>query len=104
MTMLTGGIDLSVGTVATMSAFIVATQTPVHGPWVAMMIAGAVWETLAWRAIYPAALTCGQEAFRTATPFGGRSRDRVGDRRDYAATAITRTRVPSKSSPSRHMA
>ena len=26
MTMLTGGIDLSVGTVATMSAFIVATQ------------------------------------------------------------------------------
>lgn len=39
MTMLTGGIDLSVSTVATMSAFIVATQTPVHGPWVAMMIA-----------------------------------------------------------------
>ena len=39
MTMLTGGIDLSVSTVATMSAFIVATQSPVHGPWVAMMIA-----------------------------------------------------------------
>ena len=39
MTMLTGGIDLSVSTSATMAAFIVATQTPVHGPWVAMMIA-----------------------------------------------------------------
>lgn len=39
MTMLTGGIDLSVSTVATMAAFIVATQTPVHGPWVAMLIA-----------------------------------------------------------------
>ncbi|MBN9023029.1 MAG: ABC transporter permease [Rhizobiales bacterium] len=39
MTMLTGGIDLSVSTSATMAAFIVATQTPVHGPWVAMLIA-----------------------------------------------------------------
>jgi ribose transport system permease protein len=39
MTMLTGGIDLSVSTVATMAAFIVATQTPVHGPWIAMLIA-----------------------------------------------------------------
>jgi ribose transport system permease protein len=39
MTMLTGGIDLSVSTSATMAAFIVATQTPVHGPWIAMLIA-----------------------------------------------------------------
>lgn len=39
LTMLTGGIDLSVATVATMSAFIVATQTPIHGPGVAMLIA-----------------------------------------------------------------
>ncbi len=39
MTMLTGGIDLSVSTSATMAAFIVATQTPVHGPWLAMLIA-----------------------------------------------------------------
>jgi len=39
MTMLTGGIDLSVGTIATMAAFIVATQTPIHGPAVAIMIA-----------------------------------------------------------------
>ena len=39
LTMLTGGIDLSVATVATMSAFIVATQTPIHGPAVAMLIA-----------------------------------------------------------------
>ena len=39
LTMLTGGIDLSAGTAATISAFVVATQTPVHGPWVAMLIA-----------------------------------------------------------------
>lgn len=39
MTMLTGGIDLSVGTVATMSAFIVATQTPLHGPAIAILVA-----------------------------------------------------------------
>jgi len=36
--MLTGGIDLSVGTVATMSAFIVATQVTEHGPAVAVLI------------------------------------------------------------------
>ena len=32
MTMLTGGIDLSVGTVATMAAFIMATQVVDHDP------------------------------------------------------------------------
>ena len=36
MTMLTGGIDLSVGTIATMAAFIVATQSPMHGPAIAV--------------------------------------------------------------------
>jgi ribose transport system permease protein len=35
LTMLTGGIDLSAGTAATVSAFVVATQTPIHGPWIA---------------------------------------------------------------------
>ncbi len=39
MTMLTGGIDLSVGTVATMSAFIMATQVVNHDPAVAILIA-----------------------------------------------------------------
>ena len=39
MTMLTGGIDLSVGTVATMSAFIMATQVVNHDPSVAILIA-----------------------------------------------------------------
>ena len=39
MTMLTGGIDLSVGTVATMSAFIMVTQAVVHDPAVAIVIA-----------------------------------------------------------------
>jgi ribose transport system permease protein len=38
MTMLTGGIDLSVGTVATMSAFIMATQATSHDPAVAILI------------------------------------------------------------------
>ena len=38
MTMLTGGIDLSVGTVATMSAFIMATQVVNHDPAVASLI------------------------------------------------------------------
>lgn len=38
MTMLTGGIDLSVGVVATMSAFIMATQVPEHGPAIAILI------------------------------------------------------------------
>jgi len=37
--------------------------------WWRSSIAGAVWETLAWRAIYRSALTCGQETFRAATPF-----------------------------------
>lgn len=39
MTMLTGGIDLSVGTVATMSAFFMATQVVHHDPAVAILIA-----------------------------------------------------------------
>jgi ribose transport system permease protein len=39
MTMLTGGIDLSVSTVATMAAFITATQAVSHGPQAAMLIA-----------------------------------------------------------------
>jgi ribose transport system permease protein len=39
MTMLTGGIDLSVATVASMSAYIVFTQTPGQGPWIAIAIA-----------------------------------------------------------------
>jgi ribose transport system permease protein len=38
LTMLTGGIDLSAGTVATMSAFIMATQVTVHDPAVAILI------------------------------------------------------------------
>ena len=38
MTMLTGGIDLSVGTVATMAAFIMATQAVEHAPAVAILI------------------------------------------------------------------
>jgi ribose transport system permease protein len=38
MTMLTGGIDLSVGAVATMAAFILATQMPFHDPAVAILI------------------------------------------------------------------
>ena len=37
--MLTGGIDLSVGTVATMAAFIMATQVVDHDPAVAILIA-----------------------------------------------------------------
>ena len=39
LTMLTGGIDLSVGIVATISAFVMATQVPVHGPAIAIAIA-----------------------------------------------------------------
>jgi ribose transport system permease protein len=39
MTMLTGGIDLSVSTVATMAAFIVSTQSIEHGPLVGTAIA-----------------------------------------------------------------
>jgi ribose transport system permease protein len=38
LTMLTGGIDLSVGTIATMAAFIVATQVGLHGTPVAILI------------------------------------------------------------------
>ena len=38
LTMLTGGIDLSVGTVATMAAFIMATQVAQHDPAVAILI------------------------------------------------------------------
>jgi ribose transport system permease protein len=39
MTMLTGGIDLSVSTVATMAAFITATQAAIHDPASAMLLA-----------------------------------------------------------------
>lgn len=39
LTMITGGIDLSVATVATMAAFILATQTPLHGPEIAIVLA-----------------------------------------------------------------
>ncbi len=39
MTMLTGGIDLSAGTAATVSAFVVATQTPLLGPGAAIAVA-----------------------------------------------------------------
>ena len=39
LAMLTGGIDLSVGTIASMAAFIMATQTPRQGPLVAILIA-----------------------------------------------------------------
>jgi ribose transport system permease protein len=38
LTMLTGGIDLSVGTVATMSAFVMATQVTAHDPATAILI------------------------------------------------------------------
>ena len=38
LTMLTGGIDLSAGTVATMSAFIMATQVTTHDPATAILI------------------------------------------------------------------
>jgi ribose transport system permease protein len=39
MTMLTGGIDLSVGIVATMSAFVMATQVTTQDPSVALLVA-----------------------------------------------------------------
>jgi ribose transport system permease protein len=39
MTMLTGGIDMSAGAVATISAFVVATQTPMLGPGGAIIVA-----------------------------------------------------------------
>ena len=39
LTMLTGGIDLSVGMVASMAGFLVATQTPLQGPAVAILLA-----------------------------------------------------------------
>jgi ribose transport system permease protein len=39
MTMLTGGIDMSAGAVATISAFVVATQTPLLGPGPAIIVA-----------------------------------------------------------------
>ncbi len=42
LTMLTGGIDLSVGMIASMAAYILATQTPSQGPWVAILLALAV--------------------------------------------------------------
>jgi ribose transport system permease protein len=42
LTMLTGGIDLSVGMVASMAAYIMATLVPTQGPLVAIVIALAV--------------------------------------------------------------
>ena len=39
LTMLTGGIDLSVGMVASMAAYILATQVPTQGPLVAVLLA-----------------------------------------------------------------
>ena len=39
LTMLTGGIDLSAASIASMSAYIIATQSPEHGPFVAIAIA-----------------------------------------------------------------
>ena len=42
LTMLTAGIDLSVAAVASMSAYIIATQSPEFGPYVAIAIALAV--------------------------------------------------------------
>jgi ribose transport system permease protein len=39
LTMLTGGIDLSIGMIASMAAFIMATQTPLQGPVVAIVLA-----------------------------------------------------------------
>ncbi|MBA2314235.1 MAG: ABC transporter permease [Chloroflexi bacterium] len=39
LTMLTGGIDLSVAAVASMAAYIMATQTPAQGPVVAILLA-----------------------------------------------------------------
>ena len=39
LTMLTGGIDLSVGVVATISAFVMATQVTMHDPAIAIVIA-----------------------------------------------------------------
>ena len=41
LTMLTGGIDLSVATVATMAAFIMATQGVQHDPGMALLLAFA---------------------------------------------------------------
>lgn len=38
LTMYTGGIDLSAAVVATISAFVVATQTPLLGPWGAILV------------------------------------------------------------------
>ena len=38
LAMLTGGIDLSVGTIASMAAFLVATQSTSQGPVVAILI------------------------------------------------------------------
>ena len=42
LTMLTGGIDLSAASIASMAAYIIATQSPEHGPYAAIAIALAV--------------------------------------------------------------
>jgi ribose transport system permease protein len=39
LTMLTGGIDLSVGMIASMAAYVMATLVPGQGPWVAILVA-----------------------------------------------------------------
>lgn len=39
LAMLTGGIDLSIGMIASMAAFIMATQTPTQGPAIAILLA-----------------------------------------------------------------
>ncbi len=39
LTMLTGGIDLSVAAVASMAGYVMATQAPLHGPWIAIALA-----------------------------------------------------------------
>jgi ribose transport system permease protein len=39
LTMLTGGIDLSVGAIASMAAFVMATQMPLQGPLIAIVLA-----------------------------------------------------------------
>ena len=56
LTMLTGGIDLSVGTIATISAFVMATQVTLTGSVAAMMIALVPAVLWAW-------LTASESAF-----------------------------------------
>jgi ribose transport system permease protein len=48
LTMLTGGIDLSAGIVATCAAFVVATMTPLIGAALAMLVAMAAARSSGW--------------------------------------------------------